>query len=57
MCERAKPNIEDCLEKGLDLSSWFAERILNPESMCDWKQGNCGNLFGEGAGGGAAPPA
>jgi len=36
------------MDKGMELSQWFAERILNPEHMCDWKEGNCGSLFGEG---------
>jgi len=53
MCERASPKIEDCVENGQLLSQWFAERILNPENMCDWTKNNCGSLFE----GGAAPAA
>jgi len=47
------PSIDECIEKGAEISSWFAERILNPEKMCNWEKGDCGSLFGAG---GAAPP-
>jgi len=48
-CERAQPLLDDCMNDGLELSQWFAERILNPDHMCDWKAGNCGSLFGTAA--------
>jgi len=50
MCAGTTPDIDTCLRDGLKLSQWFAERILNPERMCDWGKGTCGSLFGEGEG-------
>jgi len=47
MCAGTSPSIDTCLQDGLKLSQWFAERILNPERMCDWAKGTCGSLFGE----------
>jgi len=51
-CETVRTDIDTCLTKGAEISSWFAERILNPDRMCDWDKGNCASLFGA-----AAPPA
>jgi len=47
MCAGTTPDIDTCLRDGLKLSQWFAERILNPERMCDWGKNQCGSLFGE----------
>lgn len=41
-----QPDIEMCIEKGPEISSWFAERILNTDKMCDFAKGNCATLFG-----------
>jgi len=46
VCESSQPDVETCVEKGAELSSWFSERILNPENMCNFKKGDCGSLFG-----------
>lgn len=48
-CERSNINLDDCVEKGLELSTWFAERILNSEKMCNWDGKDCGSLFGAAA--------
>jgi len=47
MCAGLTPDIDTCLRQGSRLSSWFSERILNPDRMCDWARGSCGSLFGE----------
>jgi len=43
-CEELQPDIDDCIEKGKEISAWFAERILNPDRMCDFDKGNCASL-------------
>eukprot|EP00341_Mesodinium_pulex_P001949 CAMPEP_0116892216 /NCGR_PEP_ID=MMETSP0467-20121206/2485_1 /TAXON_ID=283647 /ORGANISM="Mesodinium pulex, Strain SPMC105" /LENGTH=98 /DNA_ID=CAMNT_0004561215 /DNA_START=1019 /DNA_END=1315 /DNA_ORIENTATION=- len=53
LCENIPPSIDDCIEKGLELSTWFTERILNPLVMCNWKKNDCGSLFGSSPAGGA----
>lgn len=40
------PSLEGCIEKGDLVSTWFAERILNTDKMCDYAKGNCVSLFG-----------
>jgi len=39
------PYFEDCMEFGKELSTWFAERILNQNQMCDWDKGTCDSLI------------
>lgn len=46
-CETAAPKIETCLERGGEVAHWLTERIINPDSFCDYDTGNCTSLFGE----------
>lgn len=44
------PKVNDCIEYGAQISSWFSERLMNPTVMCNWSTGQCASLFGAGAG-------
>jgi len=47
-CENMLPKVLDCVNKGVEISSWFSERLMNPTIMCNWSKGECGSLFGGG---------
>jgi len=44
-CENLLPDYEDCIKFGSQISSWFSERIMNPNIICNFDKGECGNLF------------
>jgi len=34
-CGSIPANVDDCLNKGKEISQWFMERLLNPGTLCN----------------------
>jgi len=39
------PDPHSCLKNGTKLAQWMMERLLNPNSICNYDKGTCGTLF------------